>query len=831
MQHFRYVVRLLLRSPGFTLVAVLSLGLGIGANTAIFSLMDAVLLRALPVSRPGQLYAAEVHRPTEVHDRFSFPVFQQARDAVRGQADLAAMSRIVPMQLSIGNEAAERVQVQLVSGEFFGVLGERTQIGRAIDPTDNLTLDGHPVAVISDSLWTRRFGRDPAAIGRTIVVNGGTLTVIGVTRPEFFGASIDARPDVWTPIMMQPTVRYAVNASIENGDSSRPWPPQAEVQWLTIVGRIADASAVPQVTERVHIVHQQDLARRYAGAPPERRERGLAQRVALAPASGGVGRVRTQATTPLIVLMGMVVLVLAVASANVAGLLLGRAAARQRELGIRLALGARRADLIRLLLVESVLLSTLGGVLGLLIAIWTVPALIAAAPGGAVPLGVPIAVDGRVLAFTVCVSLVTGLAFGLAPALRATRVELAGALAQTRAAGMARGRGGAWVTRLLVGGQMAFCVLLLVVAALFVRSLQQLARVDVGFDRDRLLVARLDLRAGYKAEELPALYRRLVDRMSSLPGVASASLSLNGPLSGSERISGMAVEGYTPSPGEEIRASEEVVTERYRETVGLTLLSGRWFGPEDLAPGRRVSIINETMAKRFFGKQEAVGRRWDYGSPIGPTPFEIIGVVKDARYRDLRSATPNLIYRPAGASTDFLTSLEVRAIDDPALLVSAVREALREVTPRTAVADIVPLDRRIAGRMSQERMIAWLTGTFSALALLLAAIGLYGTVAFAVSRRTSEIGLRMALGASRYAVLRMVLVEALLLVGTGLVVGIPLAMAAARALKTALFGIEATDPVSYLSAVALLVGIALMASALPARRASRIDPMVALRVE
>jgi ABC-type antimicrobial peptide transport system permease subunit len=265
--------------------------------------------------------------------------------------------------------------------------------------------------------------------------------------------------------------------------------------------------------------------------------------------------------------------------------------------------------------------------------------------------------------------------------------------------------------------------------------------------------------------------------------------------------------------------------------VGLTLLSGRWFGPEDLAPGRRVSIINETMAKRFFGKQEAVGRRWDYGSPIGPTPFEIIGVVKDARYRDLRSATPNLIYRPAGASTDFLTSLEVRAIDDPALLVSAVREALREVTPRTAVADIVPLDRRIAGRMSQERMIAWLTGTFSALALLLAAIGLYGTVAFAVSRRTSEIGLRMALGASRYAVLRMVLVEALLLVGTGLVVGIPLAMAAARALKTALFGIEATDPVSYLSAVALLVGIALMASALPARRASRIDPMVALRVE
>lgn len=834
MANLRFALRLLVRSPVFTLVAVLSLALGIGANTAIFSLMDAVLLRSLPVHQPGQLYNAEIHRQTEVIDRFSYPVFESARDLVRERAQLCAMSRIVTMQLAVPNngaDAPERALVQLVSGEFFAVLGERAQVGRLIEPSDNKTVDGHPIAVVSDGLWTRRFGRDPGVIGQPILVNGATLTIIGVTRPEFFGASIDNRPDVWAPIMMQPSVRYAVNASMDNADGARPWPPQPGIQWLTVLARITQPDAVAQTTQGVNLVLHQDLEQRLSDSDPERQQRLRSQRVAMAPANRGVGRLRAQAQTPLIVLMGMVVLVLAVASANIAGLLIARANARERELGIRLALGAGRGHLIRQLLVESLLLSSIGGAVGLLIAMWAVPALLAAAPGGSLPLGMSIGIDGRVLAFTVAVSLLTGLAFGLAPALRSTRLELSGTMKQARAAGMARGRRGAWVSRLLVGGQMAFCLLLLVVAGLFARSLQQLSRVNVGFDREHLLVARIDLRAGYRAEELPAVYRRLVDRISAVPGVASASISLNGPLGGSERISSLGVEGYTPAQGEELRTNEEVVTDRYRETVGLSLIAGRWLEPADVSSGRRVSVINETMARRFFPGANAIGRHWDYSAPLGETPVEIVGVVSDARYRDLRAPTPNLVYRPATRADEYLSSLEVRTIGAPAAIIPDVRTALRDAAPRMSVVDIVPMDTRIATRMSQERMVAWLTGTFSVLALILAAIGLYGTIAYAVSRRTSEIGLRMALGASRGSVLRMVLAEALALVLAGVVVGVPLSMVAGRGLRRILFGIGATDPVTYAAAVTVLVTIGLVAASVPARRASRIDPMAALRTE
>jgi predicted permease len=562
------------------------------------------------------------------------------------------------------------------------------------------------------------------------------------------------------------------------------------------------------------------------------RARAKATQVTLLPGAHGFAGMRARVRTPLVVLLAMVGLVLAVACANLASLLLARGTHRNREMAVRLAIGAGRGRLIRQLLTESLLLALLGGAGGLLLADWGSRALVRLGDGGQGVTSVDVTPDWRVLAFTLAVSVATGLLFGLLPALRATRVNLTGTMnAQARSVAGA-GRSTASASRILIAGQMAFSLLLLVVAGLFGRSLQALMRTDVGFDRQHLLVARLDSQAaGYELADLPALQQRLVDRLSALPGVESVSLSGNGPFSGSRTTSGFEVQGYQHGRDERLRTQEDVVTPGYFQTVGLRIVRGRVFDAGDVAGGRNVSVVNETFARRYFAGQDPIGRRWGYDSDFAKGGFEIVGVVSDARYNDLKADSLNMTYRPAVQSDWYLESLEVRTSGDPAALATTVQTVLRQLEPRLPVARIETMNARVSRSMGQERMLTWMTATFGLVALALACLGLYGTVSYAVTRRTSELGVRMALGADRRAVRWLIMREALALVLAGLLIGVPLALLSAIGLRGILFNVSAVDLPSYAAAAAALLAIATLAAYVPARRASRLEPVSALRAE
>jgi predicted permease len=487
------------------------------------------------------------------------------------------------------------------------------------------------------------------------------------------------------------------------------------------------------------------------------------------------------------------------------------------------------------MIAESLLLALGGGLVGITFAVWARDALLALmvnVSSSTRPVDLNTGIDGRVLAFSVIVSALTGIACGVLPALRGTRVSVADALKQEgRGSVTEGGRRGLLVGKALVAVQIAFCLLLLVVAALFVRSLQSIVRTNIGFDAAHVLTARLDVRgAGYSAPERQELYRRLATTLKTVPGVESVSFSLNGPLGGSQRISGLVVEGYTPGPKEQVRTNEEFVTDAYFETVGLRVLAGRGFAPEDRVRGAHNTIINETMAKRFFGSaRAAVGRRWDYGDTIGKDSHVIVGVVEDARYVDVKKAPPNMAYTLSENEPDeIMRDMEVRTIGAPERAVQTVRETLARVEPRLPVIEIVPLDNRLSRGVVEDRMVAGLTAAFGGLALLLASLGLYGTISYGISRRVAELGLRMALGADRSAVLWMVMREALTLVAVGVLAGVPLAFFAGRAISALLFGVAPGDPAAFAVGALVLVAVSVLAAYLPAYRASRIEPMTAL---
>ena len=836
----RYGARLLRRSAGFTFTAVLSLGLGIGGATAVFSLVNAIVLRTLPVPNPQQLYAAEVRSTAQDHgELLSGPTFEHARDelASRGAGELFAATGVTGMQLQPdGDSTPGRGSVQLVSGEYFTVLRQQPQLGRLFAASDNRVVGGHPVAVISDGYWRRRLNGLPDAIGRQLSINGTSFTIVGVTRPRFFGTTLSLRaPDVWIPFMMQPVVRYSQNAS-NSGDSDprKPWPPQAQIEWLNVFARVPDGKGAAAAEALTSIYQRDKDAVLPKGSTEDDRAGIRKQRVTLVDASTGISTLRDGASQPLYVLLAMVGVLLVIACGNVAGLLLSRAAGREREIAIRLSIGAARARLVRQLLAESLLLATAGGILGITFAAWArdgLLGLLVNVSANAAPVDLNTGLDWRVLGFSLAISMATGIACGVLPAIRGTRVPVSDSLKQqSRGAVGSEGRRGLLIGKILVGAQMAFCLLLLVVAGLFARSLRSLTQTDVGFDKAHILAVRADVRgAGYTSDERQALYRRIVERLQTLPGVQSASLSANGPLANSARISSMAVEGYTPGPDERLRTNEEVVTERYFETVGLKVIEGRPFTAADAKPDSLNTIINATMARRFFPGRSAVGRRWSYGESIDKNSNIIVGVVEDARYVQLRTPPPNMAYHLAQASPDdVLSDIELRTAGSPAALAATVREVLAQTEPRLPIVEVVPLSERIARGVSQDRMVARLTSIFGALALLLASLGLYGTISYGISRRVAELGLRMALGADRRMVLWMVLREALTLVGVGGLIGVPLAFAAGKAMGKLLFGVGAADPVSFALGATTLLAVAAVAAYLPAHRASRIEPMVAL---
>ena len=842
LRDLRFGARLLRRSPGFTLSALVSLALGLGGATAVFSLVNAIVLRTLPVPDPQQLYLAEIHAPGQDYGQImSGPTFIQMRDAVaaRHGGELFAATSPNGMQLQPGGgEPPMRGNVQLVSGEYFIALRQQPQAGRLLTPADNMNVDGHPVVVISDGYWRRRMNAAPDAVGRAISVNNTSFTIIGITQPRFFGTTVGLRsPDAWIPFTMQSAVRYSANASSSDAaDTRKPWAPQPDIEWLNVFVRIPEGIPVTTVAETMSTAyHREREAVLPSTATADDRSALQQRRLQLSDASAGLSSLRDGASKPLFALLAMVAVLLAIACGNVAGLLLARAAGREREMAIRLSIGAGRLRLVRQLLAESLLLAVVGGLLGITFAVWArdgLLALMVSATAGATPIDLNTAIDWRVLAFALGASAATGLACGIIPALRGSRIAVAESLKQQSrgAVGGDGGRRGLLVGKALVTAQMAFCLLLLVVAGLFARSLQSLTRTDVGFDRDRVLTARVDVRgAGYTPDERLALYRRVITELETLPGVESVSFSANGPLANSSRISSLAVEGYTPARDERLRTNEEVVTDRYFETVGLKLVEGRLFGPQDRTPGAHNTIINATMARRFFPGQSALGKRWSYGGPIDRDANVVVGVVEDARYVNVRVPPPNMAYRLAESSPDdVLSDIELRTAGEPGALARTVREMLGHFEPRLPIVEVVPLGDRIARGVSQDRMVARLTSMFGALALLLASLGLYGTISYGISRRVAELGLRMALGANGSTVLWMVLREALTLVVIGALIGLPLAFLAGRSMRTLLYNVPAADPWSFAIGGAVLVAVAAVAAYLPAHRASRIEPMVAL---
>jgi predicted permease len=838
LRDVQYGFRVMRRGPLFAVVAIGSLALGIGGAASVFTVLNAVVLRSLPVPNPQQIFAAEQRGPADASPRFSWPAIEAAREAVQGRATVAASTGTSGMQIRRGGSATsvpgERGQVVLVSGEYFDVLGQRPLLGRFLAPSDNERVDAHPVAVISDAYWERQFRRSPSAVGSHLIINGTSFTIVGVARPGFFGAVLALRnPDAWIPLVMQSAVRYASNASMsDEADGRKPWAPQAQIEWLSMIVRVPDARQIDPVAATLTVLHQRaDLARVDASDAAARR-RLQAETVGLTPAGRGLSSLRDNLQTPLVVLLAMVGVLLAIACGNVASLLLARASARDREIAIRLSMGAGRLRVARQLLAETLLLAMLGGGLGLMVAAWGRDLLIGMFSQGATIIDLDTRFDWRVLAFAAGVTILTGLAAGLVPAVRGSRSGLAEAMkSQGRVVGVGGGRRGVLVGKFLVTAQIAFCLLLLVVAGLFARSMRSLLQVDVGYDRAELLVARMDVHSiGYAPDQRQALYERILQRLRAVPGVESVSASLNGPMARSERTSSMVVEGHVTAQGETLLTNEEVVTDDYFATVGLRLLEGRLFSAEDRRLDSRSSIINESMAKRFFPAGGAVGKRWSYGDTIEKDSPVVIGVVQDAKYVALRGRPPNMIYHLATARPDdVLSNVEVRTTMPPATLVASVRQAVTEIAPTLPLFDIVPLEERLNRGVANDRLVARLTATFGGIALLLACLGLYGTISYGVARRVTELGVRMALGARRGDVLWLVIREALVLVSIGGAVGVSLSLLAGRGIGSMLYGVRAIDPASYATGLTLLVAVASLAAYVPARRASRIDPMVALR--
>jgi predicted permease len=823
-----YALRQLKRSPGFATVAILSLALGIGANSAIFSILNAMLFRSLPVAAPDELFVLRHQSRATVAQRFSYPMFQRFRDAGSGALGVAAMSHVMRAQTtSESGPQSEMAPVQLVSGEFFSLLGLSPALGRLLLPGDNQAVGAGPVAVISYGFWQRSFAQSPDVVGRSIRLNGSRLTIVGVAPPGFRGVWLESPTDVWIPLAMQASVHYAQNfSSHEDADEEKPWHSQEFIEWLDVVVRVKPGS-VPAVRSTLHAVLLHSLEKISRTLDAETRRYYLARSLALDPFAQGFSNLRQRFTSPLVAMMALVALVLLIACANTANLLMARAEGRRHEIAVRLSIGAGRGRLIQQLLTESFLLVAIAAGLGLLFAQWASERLVLMSFGAVVPGPTPFlaGVDARVLMFAIGLSVATGLLFGLAPAFRATRMELGAAMKATSRNTPGRFRFSA--AKFLVAAQVALSLVVVFGAALFARSLSNLAKVELGFERERVLTVWINPRsAGYDAKKLPTLYRRLVERMDSIPGVRSAAVSMCGLAVECRSIDGgVKISGYQPVPGEEARIQTSFVEPDYFSTVGMRLLHGRGFQPDD--SGNRVAIVNQALVRQYFANRNPLGQR--FGDQVLET--EIIGVVQDARVNRVREQAIPMAYYPLQGNLVYAGSLEIRAVGDPDGIAADVRNALNEVAPDLPVERITPLALQVDRSLSPERMGSVVTSAFGILALGLACFGLYGVMSYAVSRRTSEIGVRMALGARPANVLWATLKEALGLIALGLAVGVPVVIFASRSLSALLYGIGPDDPLTLLTTMFLLISIAVFAALWPAWRASRVNPVAALRHE
>jgi predicted permease len=834
LQDLHYALRQLRKSPGFAAVAVLTLALGIGANTGIFTLVNAVLLKSLPVPHPEQLFLVRHSDRFAENSRFSYPMFENVRAVLPQSASLAAMTWPADFYASLGNSQPEMVQAQLVSGNYFQTLETYAALGRLLTPSDDKLAGGSPVAVISYGCWERRFGRDAGVLGRKIVVNGMPFEVIGVAAPGFFGARAGTAPDFWLPLTMQSAVHYAQHYSQgEGADMDKPWILQADIRWLQFIVRIPDRSGFPGTLAALNQVFRQHLERDAAGIQdPQERAAFLRERLELEPGSRGLSTLRRSFSQPLLVLMAMVCLVLLIACANLANLLLARAAAREREIAVRLSLGASRFRLVRQILTECMLLSIFGGVLGIAVAYWCSSFFPKWASGGATPIPLNLAPDARVLIFSTFVAVLTGILFGLAPALQGTRVEPVHALKASGRGFSGSGRVGRYWSfkQTLVASQVALCLVLLVGAGLFLRTLRNFTELDPGFDRDHILTVWLDTHmAGYKQDRLSPLYQQLIAQVEAIPGVRSASLASCGLATGCGDASDIYLPGVPHTNGE-TDAQERRVSQQFLTTAGIPLLKGRDFAASDTEKSPPVAIVNQTFVREFLHDGNPIGQYFGYDA-ANDHRFQIIGVVQDARVNDITEIAPPLIYHSLVQDVIDVESLDVRTYGDPAQLISSVRQAVRSVDPNLPIGGVTTVTEQLRDDLAQQRLIARLTAIFSGLALGLACLGLYGVMSYTVARRTSELGVRLALGASRQSVLWLVLRQALVVIGAGVAAGLLLAFLAGRALTSLLFGLSPYDPATVFTAGALLLLVSVGSGLRPAWRAAHMNPTESLRVE
>jgi predicted permease len=819
-QDLRFGLRLMGRSKGFTAVAVLSLALGIGANTAMFSITDALMLRMLPVRNPEQLVTLS-EGPFYF---FQYPTFQRFRNLKQVFSDVTAVCLIRRSNVVVngpgGGLDAGTVGVGLVSGTYFSTLGANAILGRTLTPDDDRVPGGHAVAVVSYRYWERRFGLAPDVVGRTLTLNGTTYTILGVTAPGFSGDWIGEPTSLWIPIAMQSQVMLERPGLLDN-----PNPP-----WVRILARIKPGVTLNQAQSAVQVLNRQILLDLAGPNPTPFALREIAKlHLDVNPAARGFSPRRTAFGRPLVVLLTVVGLVLLIACANIANLLLARSAARQREIAVRLALGARRSRILRQLLTESLLLATLGGALGMLVAVWGTSVLLKIVASGRLALDLDVHPDWRVLAFTAALCMLTGLLFGLAPAVRASRVSLSPAL---KGSGTnSPGRFG--LGKALVVSQVALSIVLLIGAGLFIRTLRNLKSQDLGFDREHvLLIWTAPDHIGRQGAALANFYETVQRQIASMPGVVSASPSAFGLMGDQVGGSPVTVPGYKPPPGEDRFVPWSLVATRFFATVGMRLELGRDFTARDTESAPRVAIVNESFAHHYFGDQDPIGKRFGMRRDTG-NEIEIVGLVRDAKYNTARETNVKMIYIPFRQDLGHLYSmcLTVRTDRESPALTARIRDELRSLDPALPILGIESMDRQLDQSLAQERLIATLSGFFGALALLLASMGLYGVMSYTVARRTNEIGIRLALGATRGGVLRMMLRESIWLVALGIVIGVPATLAATRLISTMLFGVSASDPWTVGGAIALMIAVAALAGFVPARRASQVDPMVAVRYE
>ena len=831
-QDVRYGLRMMRRSPGFTAVAVVSLGLGIGANTAIFSLMNAVMLKMLPVKNPEQLVVMNWtarqfpdidHNGSTWGNRggpafgssISYPAFQQLRAQNQVLSDLFGFADLEQAQVNVGGQA-EIAGSHFVSGNYFPGLGVHAVAGRVLIDADDGPGAG-PVAVISFRYWNRRFGADPAAVGKSIVVNGVPCVIVGVTPQEFFGLQPGDYPDLWVPISMQPRIKP------DWGGEKKSLLQDSGNWWVQSWGRLKPGVSQQHAIAALNVTFRQIITAGLSSPPPPEKTAS----VVLSPGSKGLNYLRSEFSQPLFILMSVVGLVLLIACANVANLLLARSAARRKETAVRMALGAGRSRLIRQLLTESVLLATLGGALGLALAFRGGDLLLLLVSPGESPLALDVRPDARILLFCGAVSLVTGILFGLAPALRATRLDVSPILKT----GLGGAGGSRWLLgKTLVAAQIAMSLLLLIGASVFVRSLQKLHAIDVGFNRQNLLLFGVDgSLSGYKNERMGSLYESIREGVAAVPGVRSASLSRHGLIGDGSSRSGIEIPGYKARPGEETLAYRNSVGPDFFATMGIPILLGRGLTVRDNPAAPNVVVVSEALARKYFPNEAPIGKRLTWHEK----DVEIVGVAGNAKYHDLRQEDLPIVYEPY---LQYLGSVgrmvfEVRTAGDPTSIIRDVRRAVAAVDRNLPLYGVRTQVQQINSALTRERVFASLTGCFGGLALLLASIGLYGVMSYTVVRRTGEIGIRMAVGAAKGDIARMVLREVLALVAFGLGVGLPVALGCTHLIRNQLYGLSPSDPASLAIASGVLVTVAALAGYLPARRAALIDPMTALRNE